>query len=266
MHCLIVGMGSIGQQLARQLLQQHQVTGLRRTAVSFAGVRMLAQAVQHADLSQVEPIQHVYVILTPDDYSETGYQRTFIQSIAPLRQALSCHPVQRVYFISSSSVYAQHQGEWVDENSPTCPTAYNGQVLLEAERLWREAYPEQLVVVRPSGIYGEGRLRLVNWLRSGRPVVRQAWTNRIHSTDLVGFLAYLADLEAVQDCYIVTDSRPVEQDVVLEGLAEQLGLPMVERQEGAVSGKRLSNQRLLASGYRLKYADWREGYRAVLMQ
>ena len=54
MHSLIVGMGALGQQLAAQLLAQgHQVTGLRRTAMPVAGVTMLAQSAQQADLSGV---------------------------------------------------------------------------------------------------------------------------------------------------------------------------------------------------------------------
>ncbi len=265
MHSLIVGMGALGQQLAAQLLAQgHQVTGLRRSTVQVAGVNMLAQAVQQADLSDVAPIQQAYVILTPDHRDEASYRQTFLDSIEPLRQALSVHPLQRLYFISSTSVYGQHQGEWIDESSPTQPRSYNGQVLLEAEGLWRQAYPEQLVLIRPSGIYGAGRLRLINWLRSGRPVATQAWTNRIHSEDLARFLAYLADQINLQPCYIVTDSQPVVQDEVLAGLAAQLRVPMVPQEYCEISGKRLNNQRLLASGYCLRYPDWQSGYQAQL--
>ncbi|MFZ3193360.1 MAG: NAD-dependent epimerase/dehydratase family protein [Moraxellaceae bacterium] len=265
MHCLIVGMGALGQQLAQALLQNgHQVTGLRRTPIQLAGVQMLAQSVHQADLSAVLPIQQVYVILTPDRYDAAGYRQAFIDSIEPLRQALSAHPVARLYFISSTSVYGQDQGEWVDEQSATVPRGHNGRILLEAEQLWRQAYPEQLVLIRPSGIYGAGRLRLIEWLRAGRPVVTQGWTNRIHSEDLAGFLAYLASLSSVQTCYIATDSSPIQQDVILAGLAAQLAIPMVKREPHEVSGKRLSNQRLLASGYRLMYPDWQSGYQHII--
>ena len=265
MHHLIVGMGALGQQLARALLQDgQQVTGLRRTPMQVAGVQMLAQSVQQADLSAVLPIQQVYVILTPDRYDAAGYRQAFIDTIEPLRQALSAHPIQRLYFISSTSVYGQDQGEWVDEQAPTHPRGHNGQVLLQAEQLWRHVYPEQLVVIRPSGIYGAGRLRLINWLRGGRPVATQAWSNRIHSDDLVGFLAHLARQTSVQDCYIATDSQPIMQDELLAMLAAQLQLPMVAREQAEVSGKRLSNMRLLQSGYRLRYPDSASGYQAVL--
>lgn len=265
MHHLIVGMGALGQQLAQLLLQNgHQVTGMRRTPIQLEGIQMLAQSVQQADLSAVPPIQQVYVILTPDRYDAAGYRQAFIDTIQPLRQALSAHPVARLYFISSTSVYGQDQGEWVDEQSPTQPSGYNGQVLLEAEQLWREAYPEQLVVIRPSGIYGAGRLRLIEWLRAGRSVATQAWSNRIHSEDLAGFLAHLSTLDQLQGCYIATDSQPVLQDEVLAGLAAQLNLPMVAREPRAVSGKRLCNQSLLQSGYCLRYPNSASGYRAVL--
>lgn len=267
MHSLIVGMGALGQQLAAELIQNgHHVTGLRRTALQVMGVRMLAQSVQQANLTTGEPIEQVYVILTPDRHDHASYQQTFIDSIAPLRHALSGHPVQRVYFISSTSVYGQNQGEWVDEQSFVQPRQYNGQILQAAEQQWRQAYPEQLVVIRPSGIYGTDRLRLIQWLQVGRPVATQAWSNRIHSTDLAGFLAYLADQPQVQPCYLATDSAPVMQDEVLAGLAAMLDIPMVSREPCEMSGKRLRNQRLLDSGYQLRYPDWQSGYRAVLAQ
>lgn len=264
MHSLIIGMGALGQQLAVQLLAQgHQVTGLRRSAVSVSGVQMLVQSAQQADLSSIAPLQQAYVIVTPDQYDEVSYRQTFIESIQPLRQALSAHPLQRLYFISSTSVYGQDQGEWVNEASPTQPHRYNGQVLLEAEKLWQQVYPEQLVVIRPSGIYDEHRLRLVKWLQSGCPVTTQAWTNRIHSEDLASFLAYLAGQGNVQPCYIATDSMPVMQDEVLASLAAHLQLPMVQQEWGEISGKRLSNQLLLDSGYQLRYPNWQSGYHSI---
>ncbi|MEC7119850.1 MAG: NAD-dependent epimerase/dehydratase family protein [Pseudomonadota bacterium] len=266
MHSLVIGMGDTGQRVAQGLLALgHRVTGVRRSIHAVAGVQMLAQSVHQLDLSNIAPVDQVYVILAPDQSDAAGYQQTFLHSIEPLRQALSVHPVQRLYLISSTSVYAQDQGEWVDEQSPTEPERFNGSVLLQAERHWRALYADRLVVIRPSGIYSAHRRRLVRWLQSGRPVATQAWSNRIHIEDLAGFLVHLATLTQVEPCYIATDDQPCYLDHILAGLADQLHLHMVDRIEQPVSGKRLSNQQLKQSGYVLRYANWQAGYAGLTL-
>lgn len=134
MHVLIIGLGNIGSLLATNLVAMgHQVTGINRSPRTIAGVKTIAQPVQQLNLAQVVPIDWVYVILSPDDRSAYSYQHVFMDSIAPLQQALRQHPVQRVVFISSSSVYGSGQGEWMDETTPPQPDTPTAQVLWQAE-------------------------------------------------------------------------------------------------------------------------------------
>src|SRR5690606_29190096 len=100
---------------------------------------------------------------------------------------------ERFVYISSTSVYGQTQGEWVDESSPCRPDRPNGQACLEAENLVWEFFPAGMdpeqsgaVVLRLAGIYGPGRLlRRVEQLRSGDPIGGnpEAWLNLIHVDD-----------------------------------------------------------------------------------
>jgi nucleoside-diphosphate-sugar epimerase len=264
MHILIVGMGDTGSRLAALLCAQgHTVTGMRRRPPEQAvvgDVQWWVQSAHQANFTPLRPIDWVYVILAPDAHDAAAYQQTFIDSIAPLTTALATHPVQRVVFVSSTSVHGEDHGETIDESTPPNATRYNGATLWHAEQAWRAAWAERLVVVRPSGIYGPQRDRLLRWLQSGKPVATGQWSNRIHVEDLAGFLAHLLVVPNIRPLYLASDDQPTPLDDVMEGLASQHGLPMVARLVTAQSGKKITNQALKQSGYVLHYPNWQQGY------
>lgn len=266
MHVLIVGFGETAKLLANNLLAQgHQVTGLSRRGVPYHAVQMLAQPVQQPHFSTLAAVDMLYVLLSPDQRSVDAYARTFLHSLQPLFAALQAHPVQRVVLVSSSSVYGPGWGEQVDELTVPQPEAGStAAVLWAAEQQWREVWQQRLVVVRPSGIYGPGRLRLLRWVQSGQPVQLNQWTNRIHIQDLAAILACLASDSVVEPLYVVTDMQPVLQDEVLDGIAAFLGLPVLDKKEGMLSGKRLLPSRLITQGYHYLYPTWKEGYLAII--
>jgi len=267
MHILIVGMGDTGRRVASLLVAAgHQVTGMRRHPQPQEGVKMLAQSALEPNFLALAPIDQVCVILAPNQHDEASYRQTFVQTIAPLAKALADHPVQRVLFVSSTSVYGQSDGGWVDEHSTTEPKHYNGQVLCEAEQQWRRHFAERVVVVRPSGIYGSKRERLLRWLDQAKPVQAHQWSNRIHIDDLAGFLVHLLRLSSVEPVYIATDDCPVPLDQVLQGLATATNKLMVKVLDDVPQGKRLDNQRLKDSGFVLDYPNWSQGYQMQLSQ
>lgn len=261
MHILMVGMGDTSRRIVPLLhAKGHHVSGMRRQPRGDEGCTMLAQDIHQPDFSTLAPIDWVYVLLSPDQMSADSYQRTYIDSVQPLTQALQSHPIQRIVFVSSTSVYGQDTGEWVDEQSPTVPTRFNGQLLRQAEQAWQQAWPDRVTVVRPSGIYSAERRRLYRLLEQGKPIATQAWTNRIHIDDLAGFLAYLPDQPTIASMYLATDDTPVPLDILLTALAQQQGLTTPVLQPAPVSGKRILNTALKHSGYSLKYPTWQRGY------
>lgn len=261
MHVLIIGLGDTGKRVASNLLAQgHQVTGVSRRVQQLSGVQHLAQDVQQADYTTLQPIDWVYILLTPDERTEAAYQRIFIESILPISRALAQHPIQKIVFISSTSVYGQHSAEWVDEDSSTNPTSPTAKLLLQAEHSWREQWHNKLIVVRPSGIYSATRQRLIRWVREGKPVQRNQWTNRIHIEDLAGLLTQLIHCKQPSALYIATDQLPALQDEVLDGIAELLKLPLVEKIEASPSGKRLKSKKIDEIAYVFRYASWQKGY------
>ena len=261
MHILMVGMGDTSRRIVPLLhAKGHHVSGIRRQPRGDEGCLVLAQDIHQPDFSALAPIDWVYVILSPDQMTADSYQRTYVDSVQPLTQALQSHPIQRIVFVSSTSVYGQDAGEWVDEHSPTVPTRFNGQLLRQAEQAWQQAWPNRVTVVRPSGIYSAERRRLYRMLEQGNPIAAQAWTNRIHIDDLAGFLAYLAQIPAIAACYLASDNCPVPLDEILTALAQQQGQTARPIDPAAVSGKRILNAALKHSGYPLKYPSWRDGY------
>src|SRR5690606_32111952 len=155
---LIAGCGDIGSRLANQLLpQQWTVYGLRRTIAHLpAGVIGVA-----GDLFQpqapvswpVTDLDYLVYCATPSERDEAGYRAAYIEGLQHVLAWLKQHGQQpkRIIFVSSSSVYGQQHGEWVDETSPTDASGFSGKVMLEAEQVaLQSGFPAS--VVRLTGI------------------------------------------------------------------------------------------------------------------
>ncbi len=180
---------------------------------------------------------------------------------------LSC--LRHVFFVSSTRVYGQQTDDWLDENTPASPSDFGGLRLQEAETLLNTLDIPH-TILRLSGIYGPGRTRLLQLARSPQTwPSNNSWTNRIHRDDAAAFIASCvikADKgESLESLYLVTDSQPTSQHEVLRWLAVKQGLSMEKVPVPPVAGgKRLSNRRMLETGFRLRYPDYQAGYGQLL--
>jgi nucleoside-diphosphate-sugar epimerase len=270
---LIAGCGRLGTRLGTALDQAGaEVHGLRRHPRHLpAGITPLAaDLLADPDLSDRLPpgLDQVYYILTPQTTDDAGYKAAFVTGLTRLLEALSAsgNARARVIFVSSTGVYGQDQGEWVDEASVTEPTRFSGRRLLEAETCLRR-HPGVSVVVRFAGIYGPERDSLVRRVRSGRPCTEPPprYTNRIHEDDCIGVLTHVGQLAAPAPLYIGVDDAPCTQCEVMDWLASALGQQPPRRTPGGTqSGRRCLNQRLRASGYRFRYPSYRQGYQRLV--
>ncbi len=261
---LIAGCGDLGQRLAARLApDQWQVTGLRRSPETLpAGILPLAADLTRPDTLQALPesVDALIYQATPAERTPAAYRAIYIEGLANL---LARTRADRLIVVSSTAVYGQDDGQWVDEDSPAEPTAFNGHVLLEAEDLARNAGGQ---VVRFSGIYGPGRDFLLRQLKSGRASCRPAppqWTNRIHADDAAAVLSHLLQRPAESDLYCASDLHPTPRCEVLDWLADAMGCPRASRRHddpAAGDGKRVSCRRLLATGFAFTYPDYRAGY------
>lgn len=263
---LIAGCGDLGVRLAKRLDAGAWTShGLRRRPAALPDpVRPIGADL--LDPASVEAVRGrwdaVVYQATPGQRTPEAYQAAYVDG---LRNLLNVVCARRLIFISSTAVYGQDDGEWVDEHSPTRPQAFSGQILLEAEAL---CAGHGGVVVRFSGIYGPGRNALIRSLQSGQARCRPdppQWTNRIHADDCAGVLAHLLELPRPQPLYCASDGCPTPRCEVLNWLAEQLQVPGPGPDAGAGGlGKRVDNRRLTASGFRFQYPDYRSGYRTLL--
>jgi len=272
---LIAGCGKIGSAVAVELAcLGYQVSGLKRSAQPAAqGIKYL-----QADLTLPESLAElptdfdlVLVILTPSDYSEAGYRSIYVDGIGHLLAHFALHNAKtKIIYVSSTRVYGQQQGEWIDENSVTEPADARGRILLEAEQQVL-AFGESNTVVRFPGIYRSDSQFMQKLAAQAKPVQFDppCYTNRVHREDCVGSLVFLTvkalSGQTLASHYLVADDEPSTKWQVVNWLAERGGLPSPEKDVCGVNagqGKRCSNKRIREEGYCFQYSTYREGYKA----
>jgi nucleoside-diphosphate-sugar epimerase len=214
-------------------------------------------------------LTRVVIALSPGSREESAYRAVFIDGLRNVISRLDRGSLRRLVFVSSSAVYGDHGGDWVDEDTPPAPPGMNGTVLLQAEQ-WLHAQDLPSTALRLSGLYGPGRLQLLERLRAGKARVPRHiphWANRMHADDAAGAIAHLLMLPAVHPLYIGSDDTPLPIDVLYDYLADHLGCerPAAGPAPAGVGSKKLRNARLRASGYELTWPDSRAGYAALQM-
>lgn len=274
---VIAGCGYVGSALGVELADDgHEVFGLRRDPSKLPPrIHPLAADLARRESLLVLPrgIQFAVYCVSPDGGSPEAYRTAYLDGLERFLRALKeqSEKPARVLFTSSTSVYAQERGEWVDEDSPTRPTRPTGETLLMAERLLL-ASGFDATVVRFGGIYGPGRTRLVEQVAGGRARIAPEphFTNRIHRDDAAGVLRHLMSPEAAP-LYLGVDCEPADEADVLRFVAAELGVeppPPVapgERPPPRRAGsKRCRNERIRQAGYRFRYESFRDGYPEIV--
>ena len=278
---LFAGCGDLGIRCGSILLEKGwEVAGVRRDPSQLpAGFRRCAaDYTLPGGLDIAGSLRPDYVVASfnPSDSTVDGYRRGFTLAAQNLLEGLGEHRPTAILMASSTRVFAERDGGWVDETSPLSTDDPRALAIIAAEQLLRES-PHRVSVVRFAGIYGATGGRLLRKVRRGELAHSETarYGNRIHRDDCAGFLVHLLErAEAgteLAPVYIGVDDLPAPQWQVERWLATRLGLPAVPASTPAPSGgfmpaghKRCSNRLLRASGYRLLYPDYRAGYGAVL--
>jgi nucleoside-diphosphate-sugar epimerase len=276
---LVAGAGYVGAELARELAQAgHSVLALRRTpqaaAVSPGSARVRWLACDLGDANAVgalalEGVDALAYLVGAAAHDDAAYRRAYVDGLATLLARLSAHgSLRRVLFASSTSVYAQDDGRWVSESSPTEPREFSGRRVLEGEAVARGAGCVA-VALRFGGIYGPGRASLLERLRRGEARLPRAphYTNRIHRDDAARACAHLLALPAPAGRYVGVDHEPADSADVLRWLAARLGAASPAGSydaSAAPSGKRGDSALLRASGFEFRFPSYREGYGGLL--
>lgn len=283
MTLLIIGCGDTGLRVARiALAAGHRCIGVVRTAESAARLNHEGVDARVIDLDgDIEPLPVADRVLITAPPPRQGVEDTRIRRVLAALQ-----PPQRLVYISTSGVYGDYGGDWVDETSELRPTTPRAQRRADAEAqllAWSRLMDVSLSRLRVPGIYGPGRLP-VQRLKRGLPVIRPEeapWSNRIHVADLacVCWLALTAD--DVELVYNVSDGVPSTMTDYFLTCARLLDLPepsqiplaQAEQSLGAQAAsfvresRRLRTDRLREGlGFEPVYADLERGVTASLAE
>ncbi|MDO9423548.1 MAG: SDR family oxidoreductase [Methylobacter sp.] len=271
---LIVGCGAIGSELGRVLSAQgHQVTGLKRKPpLSASGpINYVAADISSAaNLSDLDTdFTQAFFILSPDGRNEQSCRAVYETGLNNLLARL---PDTQWLMVSSTSVYGQTQGEWVDEDSIAEPQNITSRLIRQAEQTLMDLNPAN-IVVRFSGIYGPGREYLLRQAMQVPAIQKKPpyFTNRIHQQDCVRVLCFLLEQrlagKALAQCYLASDDDPAPTWEVMTWLADRLHCqPPTVKTVDADTGmnKRCSNARLKALSYEFQYPSYKDGYLALI--
>jgi nucleoside-diphosphate-sugar epimerase len=274
---LIAGCGDVGSRLGLQLGRDGwRVYGLRRNAAELPVPILPVKG----DLT--DPIcprcwpngglDYLVYAASATEHDEAGYRQAYVEGLRNVLRWLRQHEQQprRLLFVSSTGVYAQRDGEWIDEDSPTEPTGFTGQVMLEAEQL-ALGCGLPATCVRMGGLYDPSRPWLQNQVRAGLRVERDPpqYSNRIHRDDAAALLAFLLQADAsgtaLQPCYLGVDDEPAPLHEVVDWLRERLGVTHWAEQSMTrrAGSKRCSNARARALGWKPRFASYRDGYASL---
>lgn len=269
---LIAGCGDIGTRLGLRLAAQGWKVYAVRRDISALPSRFFSIRADLSDPASLRALpgdaDFVLYTATAASFDEAHYRAVYVDGV---RNVLAASPSPDFFFVSSSAVYGQDDGAWVNEESETAPRHFNGRVMLEGERIARAAGG---VCVRFSGIYGPRRTRLVDAVRRGQlaPAAPMVFSNRIHVEDCVGVLAHLfarrAGGDEVREVYLASDDAPAPLAEVHQWLADKLRVPADQRtvaaQNRRAGSKRCDNALVKKHGYRFLFPDYKAGYRAML--
>jgi nucleoside-diphosphate-sugar epimerase len=269
----IVGFGDLGQRLSGRLPRTWRCVGLRRRAREVPpGVRGIAADLRDAEsLSVLERLapRALLVTLTPGERNAEAYEEGFRDAMQNILDGLGSHRPRQAFFVSSTRVYAEQDGGWVDEDSAVAKDDALSVAILEAERLLLDTLPGA-VVLRAAGLYGHGPGPLLRAVAAGRLRARspEVFGNRIHRDDVAAFIAYALENPPPHGVINLVDDSPVALQEIEEWLCGQLGRPYRPAEQAAPgtasAHKRVSNARLHATGYSLHYPDYRQGYAEVI--
>ena len=271
---LIIGYGHLGRRVAQLAVQAGwsvYATSRRpekRAEMQSAGVHAIAFDITQPATARNLP--HAAKWLWCPAFDRSQGLPVYDVVVGGLQHALEHAPKapEQVVFTSTTSVYHQSAGEWVDENSATEPVTPSGQASLAAELLlhaWARTEHRNATVLRLSGLYGPGR-----WIRrasveAGEPIacLPDTWLNLVHTAD-----AATACLQALKlnepGTYCITDNRPILRREFYETSAQLLNAPpprFIAPTSPDFAGNKRVNNRLATEklGWKPAYSDINSG-------
>jgi nucleoside-diphosphate-sugar epimerase len=284
---LIAGCGYLGQAVAELFVADGwEVEGWTKSADSARPLSTKPYPVHAIDISQADQVRAregnfdaVVHCASTRGGDAASYRRVYFNGVQSLLRRFGS---SRILFTSSTSVYAQNDGDWVTEESPARPKHETGKILRKAEDL---VLASRGIVVRLGGIYGPGRSALLKKFLSGNAVLgpeNDRFVNQIHRDDAADAIRFVLTRKAsAGEIYNVVDDQPILLSKCYRWLDAKLNRPspadgrstrlretpvrlgptarQASKRKRGDSNKRVSNAKLRAIGWSPRYPSFAEG-------
>ncbi|MBL9124136.1 MAG: SDR family oxidoreductase [Planctomycetaceae bacterium] len=283
MSKLVIGCGYLGRRVAERWARAgERVFAVTRSPQRAVALRqqglepVVADVTDRASLAGLPEAETVLYAVGFDRTADKPKRDVYVAGLANVLDALSPR-VARLIYISSTSVYGQQAGEWVDEQSSCEPATEDGRICLAAEQiLATHPLGDRGCILRLAGLYGPGRVPRREALAAGAPLAARpdSYLNLIHVDDAASAAIATAGQPTPAALYLVTDGEPVLRREYYRELARRWQLPEPRFADAAAgtpaagrgaTNKRISNRRLLTDlKLDLKYPSYRAGLAAIL--
>jgi nucleoside-diphosphate-sugar epimerase len=285
MSKLVFGCGYLGLRVARRWRDAGETVYAvtrsveRSQALQTQGlIPIIADVSKPVTLRELPAVTSVLYAVGFDRSSGASTGQVYVDGFRSVLDALPAS-VARLVYVSSTGVFGQQDGKWVDESSLCQPTRPTGQACLDAERtLQRHALGPRSVILRLAGIYGPQRVPWMKEIVAGTPVAadEDGHLNLIHVDDAAKVVLAADHAAATPDRYLVSDGNPVPRGQYCRYLARLIHAPEVRFQSPspasrttrhASSSKRVRNARMVRQlGVSLDYPTYQEGLASIVAE
>jgi nucleoside-diphosphate-sugar epimerase len=275
-HLLCLGFGFSAEALAHKLDPiKWSVTGTSRSPEGVAAINALGfEGVLFSEFQTIpKSVTHIVTSVPPGDGGDPVLRRFQDELVGRAKS------FEWVAYLSTTGVYGDRGGDWVDEDSSLQPNTDRGHRRVNAEETWQQVADLPLHIFRLAGIYGPGRNAFESMkLGKAQRVIKPGQIfSRIHVEDIASVLLASINNPNPGRIYNLADDEPCPPQDVIAYAAQLLGLPIppdVPFEDAKLSvmaksfyadSKRVSNARIKHElGYELKYPNYRVGLKALL--
>ncbi len=288
MNRLIVGCGFLGWPLALKWVEQARGSDDSAAAATvYATTRSQSRADEFstaglsaivADITKANDLKRALADLPSMDtivfavgMDRSRYSDIYDVYVEGLRRFIDSYPhaIKHLIYVSSTGVYGDFAGDWVDEDSPTQPAREGGKACLKAEALLAES-TQNWTVLRMAGLYGGSRVPTKTLIenRDWAKLSPHGYLNLIHQSDAVAAIAKTADIKPMQEIILCSDGNPPVRKEYYQHIADQFKtgpIPWPEQTEvdpksRSANSKRISNEKMLKLlDLKLEHPDYQSG-------